>query len=148
MVGKFSEVGEAIRTARVGKRLSQLQLAQELGLTQRTISHAESGRDLRLATLVEIARALDLEPLLVPRSLVPAINAIVGDSNRPATAAFAADADERYNEDVAHADLKPGNVILRGSLDAVHLDRNGRVVTRRRDDATRKLDSTTSDRDA
>ncbi len=96
---RFSEIGEAIRKARLGRRLSQLQLAQQLGLTQRTISHAESGRDLRLATLVEIARALDLEPLLVPRNLVPAINVIVGDGGglrQPAI--YSGDDDEVYSE--------------------------------------------------
>jgi transcriptional regulator with XRE-family HTH domain len=102
----FSHLGESLRQARVDKKLSQLELARKLGFTQATISHAENGRDLKLGTLVEIARALDLEPLLVPRKLVPAINTIVGTeaANRRTAIIHDAGDDTLYTEEIAEYD--------------------------------------------
>jgi hypothetical protein len=48
-------------------------------MTQTTVSRAEGSGDIRLATLVEIARALDLEPTLIPRRWIPAFQALFGD---------------------------------------------------------------------
>lgn len=99
MLVRLPNFGEALRKARVRKKLSQRELAQRLGVTQATISHAEAGRDLRVATLVEIARALDLEPLLAPRSVVPAIVAVLGEGGeRRTTAIHPADEEVPYTE--------------------------------------------------
>jgi len=96
-------LGGIIRLARLQKRLSQIQLAKQLGMTQATISRAENGLDLRLSTLVDIARALDLEPLLAPRSLVPAIESLVG-GGRARRNALIHDADDNrpYVESLDH----------------------------------------------
>jgi HTH-type transcriptional regulator/antitoxin HipB len=98
MLVDFSTIGSAIREARVGKQLSQMELAQKLGVTQGTISRAEAGRDLRVGTLVEIARALDLEPILAPRRLVPAIQAILSSNNDRQSAVYTSDDGEPYHE--------------------------------------------------
>lgn len=65
---------EALRSARQEKRLSQRELSAKVGVPQSHISKIESGAvDLKLSSLIEIARALGLEPMLVPRSLLPAV---------------------------------------------------------------------------
>jgi transcriptional regulator with XRE-family HTH domain len=102
----FAHLGAALRRARLEKKLSQLSLAQKLGVTQATISHAENGRDLKVGTLVEIARALDLEPLLAPRRLVPAITTIVGADvgGRRIPISHGADDDAPYIEQIDEQD--------------------------------------------
>jgi transcriptional regulator with XRE-family HTH domain len=68
----------ALKAARTEKGLSQRELSKEAGVPQSHISKIEAGAvDLQLSSLIEIARALDLEVLTVPRKLVPAVRAIV-----------------------------------------------------------------------
>ena len=56
--------------AREASRLTQEQLAQRSGVARPTIYRCESGRyDARLSTVSELARALGLELMLVPRQL-------------------------------------------------------------------------------
>jgi hypothetical protein len=51
---------------------------------QSHISKIESGKvDIKTSSLIELARALDLEIMIVPRRLVPAVEALA----RPATEA-------------------------------------------------------------
>ena len=67
----------ALARSRRDRGLSQKALGARLGLPQSHISKIESGRtDLRLSSLIEFARQLDLELLLVPRKFVPAIRAL------------------------------------------------------------------------
>jgi HTH-type transcriptional regulator/antitoxin HipB len=66
-----------IKAARERKGLSQRALGEQVGLPQSHISKIESGRvDLQASSLVELARALDLELTLVPRTYLPAIRAM------------------------------------------------------------------------
>ena len=66
-----------LKAARKSKGLSQRALAQLAGVPQSYISKIESGRiDLRLSSLVDIARALDMELALVPRKAMPAVQSI------------------------------------------------------------------------
>lgn len=58
--------------------MSQRALANLSGVPQSHISKIESGAvDLRLSSLVEIARALDMELKLVPRKGLSAVNSII-----------------------------------------------------------------------
>ena len=67
------EIAHAIRTTRTAARISQRELGQRAGLTQAQISKFESGLvNLRLSSLVELARGIGLEVMLVPREGVPA----------------------------------------------------------------------------
>lgn len=71
-------IAQALREAREAKGLSQRELSQSAGVPQSHISKIENGNvDLRLTSLVELARALDLELTLVPRKTVPAVQSIV-----------------------------------------------------------------------
>jgi len=67
-----------LRNARQNKGLSQRDLGAVSGVPQSHISKIEKGAvDLRLSSLIELARALDLELVLVPRPAVPAVQSIV-----------------------------------------------------------------------
>jgi len=66
-----------LATARRRAGLNQLSLAQRIGADQSYISKVERGGvDPQTSTLIELARALDLELMLVPRQLVPAVQAL------------------------------------------------------------------------
>ena len=74
----IDEIARIIRAARDAKGLSQRALAKIAGVPQSHISKIENaGVDLRVSSLTEIARALDLELALVPRKAVPAVKSIV-----------------------------------------------------------------------
>jgi transcriptional regulator with XRE-family HTH domain len=80
------EIGKALREARVNKLLSQRELSALSGVPQGHISKIEKGAvDLRLSSLIALARVLDLEPTLVPRQTVPAVQSIVRSTERPAS---------------------------------------------------------------
>lgn len=67
----------ALREARLRRNLSQEELATKLGLHQRQISDLErAAMDPRLSTVENVARALDLELMLVPRHLITAVESL------------------------------------------------------------------------
>ncbi|MFN2355612.1 MAG: helix-turn-helix domain-containing protein [Desulfopila sp.] len=69
---------KCLKAARREKNLSQRSLSRKTGIQQNQISRIESGQaDLRVSTLVELARSLDLEVVLIPRALLPAVNSII-----------------------------------------------------------------------
>jgi transcriptional regulator with XRE-family HTH domain len=72
-----SGIAAALHGAREGKGLSQEELAASLGLHQRQISDLERAKvDSRLSTIQNVARALDLELVLIPRQLIPAVKSL------------------------------------------------------------------------
>lgn len=69
----FDIVGQ-LRAERERQNLSQVRLGQRLGVPQSQITRIERGAsDIRMSTLLEVAHALGLEPVLVPKSLLPAV---------------------------------------------------------------------------
>jgi len=71
-------IAARVREARIAKALTQKELGQRVGLPQSHISKIEKGTvDLKLSSLVEIARALELEITLVPRKALPAVEGAV-----------------------------------------------------------------------
>lgn len=67
-----------LKAAREAKGMSQRALSEKANVPQGHISKIENGAvDLRVSSLVELARVLDLELTLVPRNSVPAVNSIV-----------------------------------------------------------------------
>ena len=92
----MASIAQALRVARTRKGVSQRALSALTGVPQGHISKIESGAvDIRLSSLIELARALDLEPMLVPRILIPAVRTIIApppdDIVRPA---YSLDEDE------------------------------------------------------
>ncbi len=77
------ELAKSIKIARNKKGLSQRALSIKIGVPQGHISRIENGLvDLQTSSLIEIARALDLELMLVSRSFVPAVQAIQSNQDR------------------------------------------------------------------
>lgn len=71
-------IARTLRAARQARGLTQRELSTKSGVPQGHISKIENGAvDLRLSTLVELARVLDLELTLVPRKSVSAVRAVV-----------------------------------------------------------------------
>jgi len=71
-------IAGALKAARERKHLSQRALSSKAGVPQSHISRIERAEvDLRLSSLITLARVLDLELLVVPRRLVPAVQSLV-----------------------------------------------------------------------
>ena len=74
-------IARALRQARETKKLSQRELGRKAGVPQGHISRIENGAvDLRISSLVALARVLDLEIELVPRRVQPAVRSLVRSS--------------------------------------------------------------------
>src|ERR1700751_4745922 len=70
-----------VQSQRVKAALSQRALAARSGLTQAHISQIETGRlEPGLSSFIEMARALDLEVVLVPKKLLPAVQGVLRPS--------------------------------------------------------------------
>jgi len=82
----MSGIIEQLKRTRLAKKLKQSELGVKLGLPQSHISKIEQGgSDPRLSTVTDMARLLDQELVLVPRSMLPAIRAMLSgeDAQKP-----------------------------------------------------------------
>lgn len=71
-------LGQAFKRRRLALGLTQTALAGRIGTTQSYIAAVERGdRETRWSTVLEIARALELEAVLVPRERLPAVEAVL-----------------------------------------------------------------------
>jgi hypothetical protein len=78
MTYSTEHIAKQLKAARENNGLSQRELSVKSGVPQSHISKIENGNvDLRLSSLVGIARALGMEWALIPRQAMPAINAIL-----------------------------------------------------------------------
>jgi len=77
----ITHIAAKLKAARESRGLSQRALSKLAGVPQSHISKIENGTvDLRLSSLIELARALNLELTLVPRKVLPAVKSIVRGS--------------------------------------------------------------------
>jgi len=84
MVYAIEDIARTLKEARETKDLSQRALSAKVGLTQAHISRIENAStDVQLSNLMELARALDLELMLVPRKAVPAVQGLVRNIDTP-----------------------------------------------------------------
>ncbi len=84
------ELIDALKAARAAKGLSQRALSKRTGVPQSHISKIETGGvDIRLSSLIELARTLDLDLKLVPCKAAAAVDSVVR-STAPAVAAMPA----------------------------------------------------------
>lgn len=75
------QILESLRQARVHKGFSQRELSARSGVPQSHISKIEGGGvDLRMSSLIALARVLDLELFVAPKKSVPAIKSIIRSS--------------------------------------------------------------------
>lgn len=80
---KGDEIAQRLKAAREAQGLSQRALAERSGLAQSHISQIESGStEPGLSTLVDLARALDLEVMLIPRKRVAAVSSLASPQPR------------------------------------------------------------------
>ena len=87
--------GAAVRLAREGRGLRQQDLAAQMGLRQRQISDLErAAMDPRLSTVQNVARALDLEVMLVPRHLIAMVEGLQRGVHASTTPMYALEDDE------------------------------------------------------
>jgi len=56
----LTELGERLARLRIGRGLTQAQLADEAGVGKRTVERAEAGHSVQLVTLVRLFRVLGL----------------------------------------------------------------------------------------
>ena len=69
---------QQLKDARLAKGLTQGDLGRKLGLPQSHISRIERGETVPLlSTVIDMARLLDLELVLVPRALLPVVRSVV-----------------------------------------------------------------------
>jgi transcriptional regulator with XRE-family HTH domain len=67
-----NQVGQAIRQVRLGKNLTQAEVAWAAGITQAALSNYENGkRDVPLPALITICRAMGTYPAAVVPGLLP-----------------------------------------------------------------------------
>ena len=75
---KIEHIAQILRQAREEKGLSQRALSERVGLQQSHISNIENSTvDLKTSNLIELSRALELEPILVPRTLINTVKAMI-----------------------------------------------------------------------
>ncbi len=75
---------ETLQKARLAKGLTQAQLADLLQVGQSYLSQVERGKhDIKSGTLIEWARVLDLEVMLVPKNHVPAVSYLIRSDKSP-----------------------------------------------------------------
>src|SRR5271168_2206914 len=73
-----------LHNARIKLGWSQVKLGERTGLPQMHISGIETGKIVpRYDTLLDLVRVLDFDLLMVPRALVPAVQALVRDYRNP-----------------------------------------------------------------
>ncbi len=78
----MNKVIKALKGVRLAQKLKQSELGSKLGLPQSHISKIEQGStDPRLSTVTDMARLLDQELVLVPRTMLPAIKALIKGDN-------------------------------------------------------------------
>ncbi|HEX3468788.1 MAG TPA: helix-turn-helix transcriptional regulator [Candidatus Elarobacter sp.] len=102
--GGKASIGRLLAEERERQGISQGALAKRLGVSAPNLSRIEHGADLRVSTLVDVARALGFEPVLIPKNTISAVRAVVDDATgeRAVGSRFA----------VAHNDLRNDNVVV------------------------------------
>jgi transcriptional regulator with XRE-family HTH domain len=75
-----SEIATTLAGARKARQTGQRALGKHLGISQAQISRIERGlNDPLLSTVQNLAGALDLDLMLVPRALGPVVSALIAD---------------------------------------------------------------------
>lgn len=77
MKQSIQHIAAAIKAARQEKGLSQRALSAKTKIPQSHLSLIENGKvNLEISSLIEIVRSLEMELIIVPRSLVPVIKGL------------------------------------------------------------------------
>lgn len=77
----MNDIIKSLKSIRIETGLNQTELGSKLGLPQSHVSKIEQGSvDPRLSTITDMARLLDQELIMIPRSLLPVVKALLNDS--------------------------------------------------------------------
>lgn len=96
---KGEEIVRGLKRARLTAGLSQRALAERSGVTQSHISQIESGStEPGLSTLIDLARSLELDVMLIPRKQIPAVSSLID------TRAIIPSQDPLFQRAMAHAE--------------------------------------------
>ena len=72
------EIGRLLKATRKGRQLTQEQVADVAGISRPRYREIEAGGTAaRTTTMINIARALGLELMLIPQAMVPAVDALL-----------------------------------------------------------------------
>jgi transcriptional regulator with XRE-family HTH domain len=72
------DIGQLLKVTRKGRQLTQAQVADMAGISRPRYREIEAGSSAaRTTTLINIARALGLELMLIPQAMVPAVDALM-----------------------------------------------------------------------
>lgn len=88
------DLGELLRKARMAAGMTQEQVADLAGISRPRYRDIETGAAAaRFTTLMNVSRALGMEIMLVPQSMVPAVQALMRPHDDDDLPAFAAQPD-------------------------------------------------------
>lgn len=72
------DIGQLLKTTRKTRKLTQEQVADMAGISRPRYREIEAGSSsARTTTLINIARAVGLELMLIPQAMVPAVEALL-----------------------------------------------------------------------
>jgi transcriptional regulator with XRE-family HTH domain len=77
----MASIQDQLRQSREVKGLTQSDMGERIGQPQSAVSRIERGGDIRVSTLLEMARVLEMEPVLVPKHLIAAVHALLGHAS-------------------------------------------------------------------
>jgi transcriptional regulator with XRE-family HTH domain len=77
----MASIQDQLRQSREVKDLTQSEMGARIGQPQSAVSRIERGGDLRVSTLLEMARVLGVEPVLIPKHLIAAVQALLVHSS-------------------------------------------------------------------
>jgi transcriptional regulator with XRE-family HTH domain len=87
LTGLPADLRNQIKQVRTQRGWSQREFGAAVGLPQSHVSGIESGEVVpRFDTLLDLVRVLDLDLLVVPRSLVPAVQSLIRAQKDPDSA--------------------------------------------------------------
>ena len=89
------EIGHLLKQARLAASLTQRQVADMAGISRPRYRDIETGAAAaRATTLMNITRALGLELMLIPQSMVPAVKSLLRPHDDDDLPAFVSQPDE------------------------------------------------------
>lgn len=77
------DIGKQLRTIRKTRQLRQKDMLFQIGMTQQQYQGAESGKDIRLSTLLRILEGLNVNMVLVPNEKMGQVNALFQAEEEP-----------------------------------------------------------------
>lgn len=91
----LQEIGKLLKTARLDAAMTQEQVADLAGISRPRYRDIETGAAAaRASTLINIARALGLELMLIPQVMVPAVEALLRPHDDDDLPAFVSSSDD------------------------------------------------------